>query len=95
MRWHYIEKDEWPEETDTMVLCRCHFVDKSPRYHVAMYSYFEGVKDFIAKDYHAYYSIRNDVYAWVLLDDIIEDIPFSEMYEGARHTAIGARIREG
>ena len=30
MRWHYIKKDEWPEETDTMVLCECHFVDKFP-----------------------------------------------------------------
>lgn len=104
MRWHYLEKDEWPEETDTMVLCECHF-GKFPEYHVAMYSDFEGVKDFIIEDVkdrhayysirHAYYSIRNAVYAWIELDDIIADIPFSEMYEGAKHTAIGARIREG
>jgi hypothetical protein len=101
MRWHYIEKDEWPEETDTMVLCECHF-GKFPEYHVAMYSDFEGVKDFIVedvKDHHAYYSIRNDVYAWVPLDDIIEDIHFSEMYEDAAqechliaHAASGDRM---
>ena len=94
MRWHYIEKDEWPEETDTIVLCECHF-GEFPEYRVAMYSDFEGVKDFIFKDvkyHHAFYSIRNAVYAWIELD---EDIHFSEMYEGARHTAIGARIREG
>jgi hypothetical protein len=103
MRWHYIEKDEWPEETDTMVLCECHFVDKFPEYHVAMYSDFEGVKDFIVKDFivegvkahPAYYSIRGSVHAWIKLDGIIEDIHFSEMCEGAKHTAIGARIREG
>lgn len=85
MRWHYIEKDEWPEETDTMVLCKCHF-GKFPEYHVAMYSDFECVKDFIVedvKDHHAYYSIRDYVYAWVPLDDIIEEIHFSEMYEDA------------
>lgn len=87
MRWHYIKKDEWPEETDTMVLCECHFVDIFPEYHVAMYSDFEGVKDFIVedvKDHHAYHSIRNEVYAWVLLDEIIEEIHFSEIYEEAK-----------
>lgn len=95
MRWHYIEKDEWPEETDTLVLCECRF-GRFPEYHVAMYSDFEGVKDFIVEDvknHHAYYSIRNNVYAWIPLGDIIEAIHFSEMYEGAKHTALGASIR--
>lgn len=85
MRWHYIEKDEWPEETDTMVLCECHF-GRFPEYHVAMYTEFEDIKDFAVKnlqDTNEYTSIGDHVYAWIKLDDITEAIHYSQMYEEA------------
>jgi hypothetical protein len=92
MRWHYIERNEWPEETDT--LCLCAYCDKPypfnlTKYTVAMYTDFKGKKEFISNPYTCKGRCIK-IQCWIAIDDINEAIYFDELYAEQNN-----RLQEG
>ena len=78
MKWHYVKDNDWPEETDTMCLCKYTEMNDNSwftKYSVAMYTDFEGKKEFINHDGRCV-----NVDYWVKISDIEESIYFDELY---------------
>ena len=81
MQWHYIEQNEWPEETNT--LCLCAYFDKpypfgATKYTVARYTNFNGKKEFISNPYTCKGRCIK-IQRWIAIDDINDLTCYDEM----------------